>query len=139
MSAIDDFLTEWTTAEREGDVTTLDRLLTDDFVGVGPLGFVLSKPAWLRRFADGLAYDHVDLEEIETHDHDNAAVVTARQVANGTVGGNPLPFDALRCTLTIVGADGRRQLAAIHMSFIAGTPEAPPLPTAARPAPSEVR
>jgi hypothetical protein len=55
MITIDDLLTDWATAERNGDVSTLDRLMTDDFAGIGPLGFVLPKPVWLARFQGELA------------------------------------------------------------------------------------
>jgi hypothetical protein len=37
----------------------------------------------------------------------------------------------VRATLTLVAEGGSRRLAGIHMSFIAGTPGAPPLPHAA--------
>jgi hypothetical protein len=44
---IDGFLTEWTNAERSGDTSNLELLLAHDFLGVGPLGFVLLRvPGW---------------------------------------------------------------------------------------------
>jgi hypothetical protein len=53
MQTIDSFLDEWTSAERAGDTSALAALLTDDFTGVGPLGFVLPKAAWLARHQQG--------------------------------------------------------------------------------------
>jgi ketosteroid isomerase-like protein len=132
MTAINDLLTDWASAECNGDVSTLDRLLTDDFAGIGPLGFVLPKHAWLVRFEDGLTYDRFELDEIQSRYYGDAAVVTARQIADGTVSDNPLPFETLRATLTLICRHDRWQLAAIHMSFVAGTRGAPPLPSAAR-------
>jgi ketosteroid isomerase-like protein len=134
MTAIDDLLTDWAAAEGHGDVATLDRLLTDDFAGIGPLGFVLPKPAWLARFQGGLRYDRFELEEIQPRHYESAAVVTARQIGQGTLGGDPLPFETLRATLTLICREDRWRLAAIHMSFVAGTPGAPPLPAVRRPA-----
>jgi ketosteroid isomerase-like protein len=130
MSQIDEFLTRWTDAERTADVGTLDTMLTDDFVGVGPLGFTLPKPAWLGRHQSGdLTYETYGLEEVDTRVHGDAALVTARQVAKGAFMGNPTP-EQIRATLALVRDDGAAdwQLAGIHMSFIAGTPGAPPLP-----------
>ena len=54
-------------------------------------------------------------------------MVTARQAARGTYRGNPTP-EAVRATLTLVKGDDRWRMAGIHMSFIAGTPGAPPIP-----------
>lgn len=54
MTAHDTFLDAWTAAERDGDTATTDGLLTGDFVGIEPLGFVLDTQAWLLRHADGL-------------------------------------------------------------------------------------
>jgi ketosteroid isomerase-like protein len=129
---IDQFLGGWTSAERRGDISRLDTLLSDDFVGVGPLGFVLPKQAWLGRFGGGLAYDRFELEEVQPHDYGEAAVVTTRQTGSGTFGDARLPFESVRATLTLIRHDDCWRLAAAHMSFIAGTPGAPPLPAAAR-------
>lgn len=130
---VDSFLAEWATAERTGDAARLDPLLTDDFRGVGPLGFVLSKAAWLARFSDGLAYETLHLEEAESRRHDCAALITARQTGRGTFQGHPLPFEAVRATLALVSPGGLWQLAGIHMSFIAGTRGAPAVPGAGSP------
>jgi ketosteroid isomerase-like protein len=129
---IDQFLSEWTTAEQRGDTGSLEVLLTDDFLGVGPLGFVLPKSGWLGRFSGGLAYESFTLDETHARRHGEAAVVTARQTGRGTLQGRPLPVEAVRATLTLVNMKDRWRLAGVHLSFIAGTPGAPPLPTEAR-------
>ena len=78
------FLSQWTAAESASDAETLATLLTDDFCGVGPLGFVLSRPAWLDRHRQGLAYEQFTLNEIQIRLHGDVAVVTARNEARGT-------------------------------------------------------
>ena len=124
----DALLTAWTTAEQAGDVRTLDQLLTASFYGVGPLGFILPKTAWLARHqAGGLAYSRFGLDQVQAADHGEVTVVTARHTSAGTYRGHPVP-EAARATLVIVGEGGTRKLAVIHLSFIAGTPGAPPLP-----------
>ena len=45
-----DLVTSWAKAEEANDAAALDRLLAGDFVGVGPLGFVLDRDQWLARF-----------------------------------------------------------------------------------------
>lgn len=128
MQAIDDFLAQWTAAERAGDTTTLDAQLTDDFVGVGPLGFTLPKAAWIGRYrGNGLSYDRFDLDELQTRIHDGMAVITARQNQQGTAQGHPLP-EAARATLVLTEEDGAWRLAGVHLSYIAGTSGAPPFP-----------
>jgi ketosteroid isomerase-like protein len=131
MNEVTTFLTRWTEAERDRDTRALDGMLTDDFVGIGPLGFALPKVAWLGRLQTGdLHYDNFDLEEVESRVHGDAALVTARHTAHGNYRGNPIP-EAVRASLTLVHDSGAWQLAGIHMSFIAGTPGAPPVPGAA--------
>jgi hypothetical protein len=132
MTDIDEFLDRWTTAECDADTATLDTLLTDDFLGVGPLGFTLPKPAWLGRHQSGdLTYESFALDELQTRLHGGTALVTARHTARAAYRGQPTP-EAVRATLALVNESGGWQLAGIHLSFIAGTPGAPPLPPAAQ-------
>ena len=121
------FLARWTTAELPGDAETLATLHTDDFSGVGPLGFALPRPAWLDRHSQGLAYEQFDLEEIQIRLYGAVAVVTAHNNASGTYRGQPLP-EALRATLVVASNSEALRLAAVHMSFIAGTHGSPPMP-----------
>jgi ketosteroid isomerase-like protein len=128
---IDSFLSEWTSAERAGDNGKLEDLVTDDFYGVGPLGFVLPKEAWLTRHRQGLIYEAFDLEQIQIHLYAEVALVTAQNNTRGSYQGQPIP-EAVRATLAIVKNSGHCRLAAIHMSFIAGAPGSPPIPTPTR-------
>jgi ketosteroid isomerase-like protein len=134
VSEITTFLSTWASAERARDVAFLEAKLTDDFVGVGPLGFQLPKAAWLARHAgDDLRYQTFDIDEVHVRTHGPVAIVTARQTAIGTFRGHPVP-EVLRDTLLLSSESGRWQLAGIHMSFIAGTPGSPPGPAPPGPA-----
>lgn len=119
MNRFDEFLDMWLRAERNGDSETTSWLLTEDFVGVGPLGFRLPKAAWVGRFAGGLRYERLELEEVVTRFHGDCSITTARWNATGTSQGRPIP-EAARVTLVGVDEDGWKA-AAIHLSFIAGT------------------
>jgi ketosteroid isomerase-like protein len=121
------FLDEWADAERSGDTAKLDELLTEDFVGIGPLGFSLPKAAWVARHNQGLHYDAFDVEETQVRTYGEVAIVTARETQRGTAFGNPIP-EGLQATHVLVRERGRWRLAALHMSFVAGTPGAPPIP-----------
>jgi ketosteroid isomerase-like protein len=124
-------LAEWTAAERDGDVAAIGSRLTDDFVGVGPLGYLLSKKEWLERHGPGgLAYDAFAVEEPQVRVYgEDTVLVVCHQTQHGSYRGNPVPGD-MRASIVLV-ADGQDwRLAGIHMSFIAGTPGAPPVPGA---------
>jgi ketosteroid isomerase-like protein len=129
MTDLTTLLTTWADAERAADASTTERLLTDDFVGVGPVGFQLSKQAWLQRQTGGdLHYDQLDLDEVATREYSDCAVTVGRWNARGTAQGRPIP-EASRVTLVSVKNDGDWRIAGIHFSFIAGTPGAPGIPT----------
>jgi hypothetical protein len=115
---IDTLLGTWQDAERNGDREQLDRILTDDFVGIGPVGFVLPKAAWLARLGPDLHYDRLDLDEVSTRSYGDATVVIARQHATGEARGNPVPPDT-RVSFVVVDDDAAPRIAGIQYSFMA--------------------
>ena len=130
MQAIEEFLTTWAAAEQAGDTTALETQLADDFTAVGPLGFILTKQAWLARHRHGdLTYQAFSLSEVTARTAGGTAIVTARNNTRGDYQGHPIP-QAVRATLILGSDTGSWKLAAIHLSFIAGTPGAPPIPGA---------
>ena len=75
-----------------------------------------------------LASQAFSLEEVQACPiGPGTVVVTARNNTRGSYQGHPIPA-ATRATLVLASNGSRWQLAAIHMSFIAGTPGAPPIP-----------
>jgi ketosteroid isomerase-like protein len=128
MEEVDSLLTGWAAAEQAGDTATLDMLLTQDFTAVGPLEFILPKQAWLARHRSrDLTDDSFSLDEVHTRVFGDTAVVTARTNTRGSYQGHPVP-EAVRATFVLVTVAGGGQFAARHVSFIAGTRGAPPLP-----------
>src|SRR5689334_15544372 len=70
----------WAEAERRGDASALEPLLADDFVLVGPLGFVLDKQQYLasRRSGD-LRHASFAWEGAHANVYGEAAVVVGTQ------------------------------------------------------------
>ena len=125
MSDLSTFLTNWAAAERDGDAVATDRLLTDDFIGIGPVGFQLPKQAWLHRQTSGqLHYDALSLDEVTTREYGDCAITTARWNARGTAQGHAIPEKSRATLVTVKDADAWR-LASIHLSFIADPLGAP--------------
>src|SRR5438093_8077130 len=72
---------EWTGAELRGDTAFLERTLADDFVGIGPRGFMLSKEEWLQRHKSGdLKYQSLNLDAVKVRIYGDAAIVTGSQI-----------------------------------------------------------
>ena len=118
---VEEFAQECAAAEQRGDVGLLEGALTDEFVGVGPLGFMLNKQQWLGRFAGGLSYESFALDEVEARLYEGAAVVTGRQKQAGAFQGNDVG-GKFRASLVLVEEEGRWLLACWHASPIAGAP-----------------
>jgi ketosteroid isomerase-like protein len=70
----------WAGAERDGDPATLATLLADDFVCVGPLGFVLDKEQYLQpRRAGILRHRSLTWEDVHIRRYGDTAVAVGVQ------------------------------------------------------------
>src|SRR3954469_12889922 len=61
-------------AELTGDRETLRRLIADDFLSIGPRGFVLDKDGWVDRH-DEFTYQQLDTSEVDVRQYGDTAVV----------------------------------------------------------------
>ena len=117
---------EWAAAELRGDTAYLERTLADDFVGVGPRGFTLSKEQWLERHESGkLGYESFRLDEVQVRPYGDAAVTVCRQSADGVYEDENSRFDIkeqFRVTLVFVRQRGSWLLAGLQLSPILGRP-----------------
>jgi hypothetical protein len=112
----------WVAAELRGDTAFLERVLVEDFIGIGPLGFMLTKREWLARYQSGdLTYEALDLDEVRVRVYDEAAVLTGRQVQQAAYRGNRIDAQ-FRITLVFVHQHGQWQLASLHLSAIGQAP-----------------
>lgn len=112
----------WAAAETQGDVTFLERTLTDDFIGIGPLGFMLTKQEWIGRLQAGdLKYESLTLDEARVRMYNDAAILTARQAQNAAYRGNSINAQ-FRTMLVFVHQRGLWQLAGLQLSTIGQPP-----------------
>jgi hypothetical protein len=117
---------DWIAAELRGGTKFMERTLADDFVAVGPLGFMLTKPEWLERHHSGsLKYSSLKLDDITARVYDGTAVLIGRQVQDGAFRGNPIAAQ-LRTTVVLVSRNGNWQLVGVHLSPIGQPPSFPP-------------
>jgi uncharacterized protein (TIGR02246 family) len=109
-------LEQWADAERRGDDAALAALATDDFVLVGPLGYVLTKEQWANRYRSGdLKNGAFAFKDPQVRDYGDAAVVVGERVQQTTHRGNDAS-GRFRETLMFVRRDGRWALAGAHLS-----------------------
>ena len=112
----------WATAELRGDTAYLESILTNDFIGIGPLGFMLTKQEWLARHQSGdMKYDVHTLNEVRVRAYPEAAIVIGRLTQEATYRGNPMNAQ-LRTTLVFVHQQGQWQLAGLHFCNIGQPP-----------------
>jgi Domain of unknown function (DUF4440) len=122
FEVLDQLSKEWAQAELRGDTKFLDDTLTDEFVGIGPFGFMLSKDEWIARHKSGdLKYSDFTWSEVEIRPYIDAAVITGRQSVNGSYQGQSTQGD-FRCSHFFVKQNGFWRLAALQLSTIQGPP-----------------
>jgi ketosteroid isomerase-like protein len=113
---------DWAAAELRSDTVFLEHALADDFVGVGPRGFMLTKDQWLARHESGaLRYEYLQWDDVQVRVYRDAAVATGRETVKGKYEDHDLQ-DQFRTTLVFVKPQERWLLASLHLSPIAGRP-----------------
>jgi ketosteroid isomerase-like protein len=114
-----DLVQHWAVAEHKNDATALDGLLAADFVGVGPLGFVLTREQWLARFANGLENRAFAIEEPQVRGFGDAAVVIGVLAQETSWQGND-NSGRFRVTLVAVRPGEAWLLAHVHIGMLQG-------------------
>jgi uncharacterized protein (TIGR02246 family) len=109
-----DLVERWAAAERHNDAGQLDELLTEDFTGVGPVGFVITRKQWLGRFDKGLENHAFTVEDPEARTYGRAAVVVGVQAQRTSVRGED-SSGRYRVSLVAVRPGDRWLLANVHI------------------------
>lgn len=123
-----DLVQRWAQAELDGDVAAYDRLLTPDFVGIGPVGFALDAQQWAGRHRGDLTNHEFEIEEPEVRVHGDAAIVNGVQRQRTTARGHDTS-GAFRLTLIAVRHGDAWAIANIQLSGPLRSPTAlPPFP-----------
>ncbi len=113
-------------AELAGNDDLFEKVLTSDFVGIGPAGFVLGKREWANRHRSGdLKVQGLERDEVLLRTYGDVAILTAREVHTSTFKGQPVPFSALRATHVFVRRGGSWKLAGSQFSPIVQPPTGP--------------
>jgi ketosteroid isomerase-like protein len=112
----------WAAAELRGNAEELGALLADDFVCVGPLGFVLDKAQYLgsRRSGD-LKHEAFAWEDVRVRLYGETAVAVGVQTQRSTYQGRDAS-GRFRVTQIAARQGGAWRIAGLHLSPIAPPP-----------------
>jgi ketosteroid isomerase-like protein len=114
----------WAAAELRSDVGTLRSMLTDDFVCVGPLGFLLTKEQYLQSRRSGdLKHESFTLDEVSVRRYGEAAVAVGSQTQASTYRERDAS-GRFRVTQIWARQGDTWALAGLHLSPIAQAPTA---------------
>lgn len=127
-TAIKELMDKLAEAELKGDASFLDQNLTDEFVGIGPRGFVLTKSGWVGRHrSKELRYASLRTDEVVVRlPGDETAVVTGRETSSPVYQGNSMPESEFRIMEVFVRQKSKSnewRLAAKQMSPILPPPK----------------
>jgi ketosteroid isomerase-like protein len=107
-------------AELAADRDTLRDLIAEDFLSIGPRGFVLDKQQWIGRH-DEFRYEQLQTSEMDVRRYGDTAVVRNVQRNRATYQDHPVTV-AVRVGQVWVRRDERWQLVAIQFSPLAEEP-----------------
>jgi ketosteroid isomerase-like protein len=112
----------WAAAELRGDANELGSLLADDFVCIGPLGFVLDKAQYLQSRRSGdLKHEAFAWEDLRVREFGETVVVVGTQTQRSTYQGRDAS-GRFRVTHVVVRRDDRWSIVHLHLSPIAPPP-----------------
>jgi ketosteroid isomerase-like protein len=114
----------WAAAELQSDVPTLRSMLTDDFVCVGPLGFLLTKEQYLQSRESGdLEHESFTWDDVSVRRYGEAAVAVGSQTQTSTYRGHDAS-GRFRVTQVWARQGDTWAIAGLHLSPIAQPPAA---------------
>jgi ketosteroid isomerase-like protein len=114
----------WADAERQADAAALDTLLADDFVGIGPYGYVLTRQQWLDRYRSGdLKNAAFALDDVSVHAYGDMAIAVGIQTQETFFRGQE-SFGRFRVTQVAVQQATGWRIASLQLS--GPIPDAPP-------------
>jgi hypothetical protein len=114
---VNEFVNEWINAEKNGDVQLLTDLLNEDFIGVGPVGFILSKQQWIDRYKNGLKNEDFNFEIISERAHDNSTIIIGTQSQKGDFKGYNID-GTFRVTLILNNNQENLSLLGVHLCSV---------------------
>jgi ketosteroid isomerase-like protein len=88
---VEDLEQQWRTAQLSGDVATMDKLLSDDYIGISLNGQVNTKAQQIQRYSSRrVSLTRLDLTEMKVKLIGDIAIVTSRAEVEGTADGSSI-------------------------------------------------
>ena len=108
---------KWNDAYKQGDVETMNTLLSDDYIITVEDGNIFSKPGYIARNGNATVHVHVSkMSNLKVRVHGNTAVVTGAYYEKGTEKGKPYEYHD-RLTDVWMNTNGKWQLIVSHYSL----------------------
>jgi hypothetical protein len=104
-------------AELVADRDTLEELIAEDFLSIGPKGYVLDKRQWIDRH-DQFRYQALDTSDLDVREYGGAAIVRTVQRNRATYADHPVEIATRVCQVWVDQA-ARWRLASIQFSPLA--------------------
>jgi uncharacterized protein (TIGR02246 family) len=121
-----DLVQRWAKVELDADVDVYAEILAPDFVGVGPVGFVLNREQWAARHANGMVNHELTVSDPHVRRYGDTAIVEAVESQRTTAMGHENNA-SFRLGVVVVRQDDRWVIAHIQFSGPLIAPgEAPP-------------